>query len=197
MSRPGVVGLVLAAGASKRMGPDRNKLLESIRGRALVTVPIQALRDAGVERIVVVLGHEADRVRAVLPEGVESIVHEGHDEGMGSSLAAGARHVRASDPEAAILVCVGDLPGLEPEPIRILLDAMAGAPADAIGVPVHAGRRGHPVCFGPARTGALASCSGDEGAKGVLRAAGASLIEVPVASSAILEDADTPADFDD
>ncbi len=196
MSAKDVVGLVLAAGTSSRMGAARNKLLESIGGRPLVRIPIEAMRDAGLGRIVVVLGHEAERVAAVLPAFVESIVNARHAEGMGSSLAAGARHIRRTDPQAAILVCVGDLPSLSADPIRRVLDAFSTAGPDAVVVPVASGRRGHPVLFGAKRAAALESCAGDEGARGVVEAAGAAVFEVEVGTASILEDVDTPADLD-
>ena len=195
MNATRIVGLVLAAGRSTRMGADRNKLLESIDGRPLVTLPITAMREAGVERIVVVLGHEADRVRAVLPDFAEPIVCDGFADGMGSSLAAGARHIRRVDPEAAILVGVADLPRLSAEPIRRLVEALSDAPNDAIGVPTASGRRGHPVLFGPGRAALLEACAGDGGARGIVLAAGASVIEVEVGTSAILDDVDTPDDL--
>lgn len=195
MNASRIVGLVLAAGRSTRMGPDRNKLLESIGGRPLVSLPITALREAGLERIVVVLGYEAGRVRAVLPDFAEPIVHDGFADGMGGSLAAGARHIRRLDPDAAILVCMADLPRLSAAPVRRLVEALADAPNDAIGVPTASGRSGHPVLFGPGRAGELEACAGDEGARRIVRAAGASVIEVEVGTSAILDDVDTPDDL--
>ena len=195
MSAREVVGLVLAAGTSSRMGPDRNKLLETVRGRPLVTIPIEAMRDAGVGRVVVVLGYEANRVGDCLPAGVESLVHEDYAGGMGTSLAVGARHVRATAPAAAILVCVADLPGLSSDPVRDILVAFESAASDAILVPTAGGRRGHPVLFGPDRTVALEACDGHEGARSVVRAAGPAVVEVEVGTTGIHHDVDTPEDL--
>ncbi len=193
-----IVGVVLAAGASTRMGAERNKLLLEIGGRALIERVVDALVGAGLERVVVVLGHEAGAVRARLGEraGVECLEHPGWREGMGSSLAAGVRHVIASAPDAAILVCVGDLPGLRSDAVRAVVQAYREADrADAICVPVHGGRSGHPVLFGPAWQPDLAALSGDRGARALIDAAGPVLIRVTIADPGIREDVDSPADL--
>jgi molybdenum cofactor cytidylyltransferase len=193
-----IVGLVLAAGASTRMGAERNKLLVEIGGRALVERVVDTLVEAGVERVVVVLGHEAAAVRARLGDraGVEYLEHPGWREGMGSSLAAGARHVVASASDAAILVCVGDLPALTAGAVRAVVQAHRGSGrVDAICVPTHDGRPGHPVLFGAAWSDALGHLSGDRGARALIEAAGASVVRVPLADPGILEDVDSPADL--
>src|SRR5438309_80621 len=61
-----VAGVVLAAGASRRMGPGRNKMLLEFEGEALVRRAARRALAAGLSPVVVVLGHEADRTRAAL-----------------------------------------------------------------------------------------------------------------------------------
>src|SRR5947199_10552466 len=61
-----VAGVVLAAGASRRMGPGRNKMLLELEGEPLVRPAVRRALTAGLSPAVVVLGHEADRARAVL-----------------------------------------------------------------------------------------------------------------------------------
>src|SRR5207247_5174500 len=63
-----VAGVILAAGASRRMGPGRNKLLLRLEGESLVHRAARRASDAGLAPLVVVLGHEADRVRAELAD---------------------------------------------------------------------------------------------------------------------------------
>jgi CTP:molybdopterin cytidylyltransferase MocA len=61
---PAITAIVLAAGASTRMG--RNKLLLEVEGETLVRRAVRAAAGAGLGRVVVVLGHDQARVRAQL-----------------------------------------------------------------------------------------------------------------------------------
>ena len=91
--------MVLAAGSSSRMG--RNKLLLELAGEAVVRRAVRAAVESGVERVVVVLGHEEALVRSALA-GLPcvTIVNPDHAQGVGTSLHAGVR--RASE-EAAVV----------------------------------------------------------------------------------------------
>lgn len=196
-----VVAIVLAAGRSARMGSDRNKLVEEVASRPLVAWPVEALRGAGIERIVVVTGFEAERVEAALVgRDCLFVHHAGWAEGMGSSLACGVRWI-LDGPERpeAILVSVGDLPGLRAVAVAAVLaaarDASGRIPADRIALPTHAGRRGHPVVFGQDAFDALSRLGGDEGARSILREAAARVVEVEVADPGCLRDVDTPAEL--
>ncbi|MFO0688342.1 MAG: nucleotidyltransferase family protein [Myxococcota bacterium] len=196
-----VVAIVLAAGRSARMGSERNKLVEEVGGRPLIAWPVDALRGAGIERIVVVTGFEAERVEAALAgRGCTFVHHAGWAEGMGSSLACGARRILAGPerPEA-ILVCVGDLPGLRADSVVAVLAAVHDGngrfPADRIALPTLAGRRGHPVLFGGDHFDALTPLGGDEGARSILRAHAAHVVEVEVDDPGCLRDVDTPAEL--
>ena len=62
----GLAGLVLAAGASTRMGASTNKLVEEVEGRPLVAWAVDAMIEAGLDQVTVVVGFEAERVRASL-----------------------------------------------------------------------------------------------------------------------------------
>ena len=199
MTRTGAdyVALVLAAGASRRMGADQNKLLEEVGGRPLVAGVVEAFVEAGVDRVLVVVGHEAERIEAVLAgrPGVEWVANAAWSEGMGSSLAAGASALakEAAGRLDGVLVCVGDLPGLSPEVIGQVCAAHAeSASPAAICVPTHGGRDGHPVLFGRVHLDALVAQSGDRGARGLLLEYADDVRRVPVESAGIFEDVDTP-----
>ena len=62
----GVAGVLLAAGASRRMGPGRNKMLLKLEGEALVRRAARRALAAGLSPVVVVLGHESDRAKGEL-----------------------------------------------------------------------------------------------------------------------------------
>lgn len=200
-----IAGIVLAAGCSSRMGPERNKLVEPIAGRPVVAWPVDAILEAGIDRLLVVVGFEADRVRAALRgRACRFVEHAGWREGMGSSLARAMGVLLAeSPPPDAVLVCVGDLPGLRAADVARVLEAARSAERadgtidpDRIVVPVSEGRRGHPVCFGARHFPALARSSGDEGARALLAKEADRVVRVELGNDAIFGDVDTPAELE-
>ena len=119
-----ISALVLAAGEGTRFGGT--KQLEILRGRPLVQHAVDAASGAGVDEIVVVLGHDALRVRDALslPEGSRFIVNERYADGQSTSLAAG---LRALDPASeAAIVLLADQPGIEARHVRSLVTAYEG-----------------------------------------------------------------------
>ena len=81
-------GIILAGGLSRRMG-TRNKLLEVWRGKPLLRHVVEAALASDLDDVLVVLGHEADAVRAVLPDGTRTIVAPDHADGLSATLRAG------------------------------------------------------------------------------------------------------------
>ncbi len=196
-----IAGIVLAAGNSSRMGPARNKLVEQIAGRPLVAGPVDALLAAGIEPVLVVTGFEGDRVRSSLGErACQFVRHEAWAEGMGSSLAHGAQAILALAPTPeAVLVCVGDLPGLRAQHVERVVEAAhagsGGIDPLRIVIPTHRSHRGHPVLFGALHFSALARLTGDQGGRSILDANEAHVCTVELDDDAILRDIDTPAEL--
>src|SRR3989304_1018958 len=71
-----VRAIVLAAGKGTRMKCDLPKALHTVAGRPIVNWVVAALHDAGIEEIIVVVGHGAETVTAALPAGVRSVIQE-------------------------------------------------------------------------------------------------------------------------
>lgn len=192
MSRraPRVAALVLAAGRSARMG-GVNKLLAEIGGRPLLARVVDALLATPARPLIVVTGHQARAVSAALGGRDLRFVHNPeYAEGIGASIRTGVRALEAKLDGA--LVCLGDLPHLCAASVADLLDAFA---PDRISVPVHGGRRGHPVLFGRRFFDELARLTGDRGARGVLEAHPQAVREVAVADAGIALDVDDPEDL--
>lgn len=192
-TRPRVAALVLAAGASARMG-GRNKLLREIDGTALVRRVVDRLAASNVDDVLVVTGHDAPAVAAAVAGADVRLVHNAdYAAGMGTSLARGV----ASLPESAAgaMVCLGDMPDFRAESVDRLLARFSPATGTEICVPVHRGRRGHPVLFARGWFGALGALTGDGGARTLLEAEDATVLEVVVDDPGILADYDTPEDF--
>ena len=111
-----ISGVVLAAGTGSRFGAT--KQLAEVGGVPLVLHAVDALRGA-VDEIVVVTGHDADAVEAVLPSDVRSVRNARHRDGMASSLAA-ALHALPDGSEAAVIL-QADQPGVSPDDVRALI----------------------------------------------------------------------------
>jgi molybdenum cofactor cytidylyltransferase len=183
-SAPGRVGaILLAAGRSSRFGAG-HKLLAPWRGKPLVVHAVDAIAAAGLPPPIVVLGHDEDAVRAALAGcDVQFVAAPDWAEGMGRSLAAGIAAVPAE--WDAALICLGDMPAVEPS----LITALAATPGELV-VPVWDGRRGHPVRWPRAAFAKLLALTGDTGGKAAM--ADFSITEIAAASPACLVDVDTP-----
>ena len=112
------VAVVLAAGRGTRMRSDLPKPLVPLRGRGLLLWELEALAEVGVGRVVVVVGHGAEEVRAALPAGVETALQEVRD-GTASAVACVTGPARLA-PQAFVLV--GDSPLLRARSLRRLFE---------------------------------------------------------------------------
>jgi molybdenum cofactor cytidylyltransferase len=117
-----VAGVVLAAGSSARMG--RNKLLLPIGGEAVVRRAVRSALEADLDPVVVVLGHEAERVRAEL-YGLPclAVVNPEHARGVGTSLRAGLAEVSAAARAGAVVVLLADMPFVTASSIRRVVES--------------------------------------------------------------------------
>jgi molybdenum cofactor cytidylyltransferase len=115
-----VAGIVLAAGTSSRMG--RNKLFMELEGEALVRRTVSRVAKAGVDPLIVVLGHEADRVRDAL-DGLpfQAVVNAEYERGVNSSLRAGIHAASETGARAAVVV-LADMPFVTTEMIAVLVE---------------------------------------------------------------------------
>lgn len=187
--RDGITSIVLAAGGSTRMG--RPKMLLPFGARTVLSTAVAPHLEAGVPRVVVVLGDRADdvRSRAGLPcdPRLGVIVNEDWAEGMASSIRRG---LAACGEAAAILIALGDQPGVDAARIEALLSAWA--PGIPLVVPVHEDRASHPVLFARSLFDELAALRGDVGAREVVRRHWAKAARV---SAPALADLDTEEDY--
>ncbi|MET8307447.1 nucleotidyltransferase family protein [Micromonospora sp. NPDC005173] len=180
-------GLLLAAGAGRRFGMP--KALLSYRGRPLVEHAAAILTAAGCRPVVVVLGAQAELVRA--STRLPGVVHnDDWTTGMGSTLRAGLSALTSGTAVAAVVTLV-DMPGLTPEAVRRVA---RDATADSLTVATYQdGRRGHPVVLGRHHwAGVAAAATGDRGARDYLRAQGDAVRLVPCADVADDTDVDLP-----
>lgn len=169
MGVPPVAGILLAAGASRRLGGP-NKLLVEVDGRPLVRRTAEILSAAGIGPLFVVTGPAAGDVAAALAGLDVRLVHnEEAAAGMGLSLARGAAAVLA-DPGAAVgvAISVADLPWLGIGGVRPTLAAFHENGARLAVLPEQDGVPGHPVVVPLDLMRQLTTLTGDRGARALL-----------------------------
>jgi CTP:molybdopterin cytidylyltransferase MocA len=159
-----IVGVVLAAGAGRRMGAPK-ALVRDAEGTAWVVRISRLLAAGGCDPVVVVVGAAAAQVTAELSsEPVRVVEATNWEQGMGASLRAG---LDALNPADAALVVPVDLPGLTAAAVRRIA---AEAGRDALVRAVYAGTPGHPVLLGSDHwPGVREAAVGDQGARTYLR----------------------------
>lgn len=157
-----VTGLLLAAGAGRRMGGPK-ALIRHSDGASWVEAGRGVLLDGGCDDVLVVLGASADEAAALLPDDTLAVVADDWADGMGASLRAG---LAASGDADAALVHLVDLPDVGADVVaRVLKHASREALARA----VYGGRPGHPVLIGRDHwSGVTDSAVGDQGARDYL-----------------------------
>ena len=187
---PRIAALVLAAGRSRRM-EGTNKLLASIDGRPMVTRVAAALAESAADPVVVVLGHEAERVRRSLAgEDVTLVDNPDFAEGLSTSLGRGLEALPAA--AEGVLVCLGDMPRVGAEDIDRLIAAFDPLAGRAICVPTHRGKRGNPVLWGRRFFDEMAALKGDVGARHLIGEHADLVTEVEMSGDGVLVDVDTP-----
>lgn len=165
-------GLLLAAGAGRRMG--RPKALVSDGRGGWLARAVQTL--AGCETVTVVLGAGADEaIRLLDPYDVTVVIATDWADGMGLSLAAGLRHLMDGEVTRAVVHLV-DLPDVGAEVVG-RVRAQPGR-AEALARATYLGHPGHPVLLGRDHwAGVLATCQGDQGARSYLATHDVALVE--------------------
>lgn len=193
---PRCVGVVLAAGASRRMGTPKAAL--TLGGRTFLAHVVAALHGGGVPDVVVVIGDDpggavAGAARAC---GVGWVRNPAPERGQLASLQVALEHVARTVPAAdAVLVALVDHPAVRAATVAALREAAAREPSAAILVAAHGGRRGHPVLFRRSVWPELLAAPDEGGARTVVHADPARVRVVAVDDPGVVMDVDTPEDL--
>ena len=193
-------GVLLAAGMSSRMGAE-NKLLVEIDGVPMVRRAAEAMVSGGIRHLVVVTGHQAEEVGAVLsdleaPDLELSLVHNpDFSDGQAGSVAAGIAALPAG--LSGALIGLGDMPFISPSLVAEMIHDHSGLGDHEmrISFPVFEGRRGNPVLWGKGFFGALSGLSGDIGGRHILSQNPAAVNSISWTDDSIHRDIDTPTDL--
>ena len=185
-----IVGIVLAAGLSTRMG--KLKQLLPIAGKPVVCRVAETMRSR-LGRVVVVLGHRAEEVAAVLHDSrVECVVNDGYRDGMLNSVQCALRHIGS---ELDFAISLGDQPSLRVETVEAVLAAWQQTDKQIV-LPTYEGKRGHPVVLGWRYTPQILGLETGFGLNVITRGFPADTLEVALNASEILEDMDTPEEYE-
>ena len=189
--------VVLAAGASSRMGQPKAALPMGPRGETVLSRGVTSLLAAGVPRVVVVSGAHPDAVRLALrlrDPRVRVVDNPAWREGQLSSLLCGLAALDGPALEAMLMTLV-DVPLVAPDTIRRLMRTWreTGAP---IVRPARGEEHGHPVLFARRVFAELRAADPASGAKPVVHAHATDLVNVPARDDGAFLDLDTPADYE-
>jgi len=187
-----VTGIILAAGMGSRMG--RTKQLLLFRGRTILECVIDNSLASRLQRVIVVLGFQADLVEPLVKgRDVAVVFNPLYESGQSSSLKSGLRAV--TDDAEAVLFLLGDQPLVTPQTINTILSAYETSTTAPIVMPVYEGKRGNPVLFSRATFPRLESLQDDCGARQLFELYAGDIVTVPIADSSIVFDIDTEDDY--
>ena len=191
-----ISAVILAAGESKRMG-KQNKLLLPVAGEALLVKLIKSVCDSDVGQVIVVIGHEAEKIRRKLNSFPLSFVYNPNfSEGMTTSIKSGVKEV---SPDCdGYMICLADMPFINTSEINKLIHAYAQNRIKKnrlIVIPVYQGHRGNPVLFSTEFREDILEHKMEYGCKGVIMNNFESVKEIEMDDDSMLLDVDTLEDY--
>jgi molybdenum cofactor cytidylyltransferase len=190
-SRPRIAAIILAAGSSRRTGPQNKLLANSAPGQSMITQVADNVLASAASPVIVVTGHQEERIKEALAGRDVRFVHApDHADGMAFSLRAGIAAL--SESIGAALVCLGDMPLVDTGTLNRIIAAYDPAEGREIIIPVFDGQRGNPVLWGARFFPDFLSLTGDVGARQILHLHMEAICEIEAGTDAVLRDFDTP-----
>lgn len=200
-----ITAIILAAGTSTRLGTPKQLLL--YKGCPLLRQTVNTLMKTKVNQIIVVLGHEADKIAKVLHGlPVQIVVNKDYLKGQSSSLKSGlsaySNWLSSQNPDNAsflhghhqgILFALCDQPLVKHESVNLLIERFQQN--GGIVVPVYSGRRGNPVIMEQKYLSEFNSITGDVGARDIIINNAHDVSRVEVDDKGVIFDIDTLEDY--
>ena len=188
-----IVGVVLSAGESSRMG--RPKALLPIEGQTFLERIVAALKKTQVGKIIVVLGHDAENMtREIKHLPVEVLINSDYQLGQLSSLQTAVRHLQSDEHCDGMLVHLVDHPYIDGKLVDLMIQRFYES-TKLIVVPRYQGKRGHPVIFSRSLFGELLDAPIEQGAKAVVNAHAKETLEIAAGDEGVTIDIDTPDEY--
>ena len=193
MVRPNdVAAMVLAAGRSSRMG--KFKPLLPIKGNTLIEQVIKNIRAASIERILVVVGHQAETLIPILERNeVCWAANPDYIQEMFSSIKVGVDHLDGR--LRAFFLVPGDMPFVRPQTFQKLLAAFDSEKMDMLR-PRYGDKRGHPVLISASRIPSIAGYGGSGGLRAVVNKQNWRTVDLDCNDPGILVDLDNLVDYE-
>lgn len=191
---PKISGIILAAGLSTRMGEPK-QLLPFGRSTIIETV-IDNLLGSKLSEVVVVVGHQAEKIQAhIQHKPVKIVFNPDYQEGMLTSAQCGVKAISAAaDAFAMTLV---DLPLITPDLVNLVIDTYAQTES-RIAVPSYNHRRGHPVIFNRRYATAILALDAESGGvRSLYRKYADDIQYVTVDTDRVLTDIDYRTDYEE
>lgn len=192
-----IAAIILAAGESRRMGSPKARLPYPEPDGSESTFLEHLLKvfsSSAADPVVVVLGHEAEELARGFDFGAARVaVNPHYRDGMLSSIQTGLRAL-GDDPVSGALVCPVDHPDIDPSVVDTLITRYRETRSPIV-LPVHDGRRGHPVLFSSDVFPELLAAPQTVGARQVVWDHQRDLLEVEVSDAGVTVDVDTPSDY--
>jgi len=190
-----IPAIVLAAGRSSRMGRAK-AMLPVGGGDTFLTRIVRTFREAGVDDVIVVVGHEADAIaRAFSESGLAArfVVNRAYDRGQLSSLIAGLNAIDRPGVAAALVTLV-DVPLVSAATVRAVVDRYRASRVPVVR-PTSGSRHGHPLLIDRALFDLLRRADPEEGAKPVVRAHASAAGDLAIADEGAFTDIDTMEEY--
>jgi molybdenum cofactor cytidylyltransferase len=190
-----ITGILLAAGESSRMRGAFKPLLKWGK-RTVIGECVHQMRNSQLAEIFVVLGHREMEIRQTLAgSGVQYAINEDYHRGMLSSVKAGLAMI-SPNADAALIALV-DQPMIDREIIDALIAAFI-AGGKGVALPTYQGKRGHPIIIAAKYFEEVMRLDEDspEGLRQFIDQHRGDTLEVPVSTSAVIEDIDLPEDYE-
>jgi molybdenum cofactor cytidylyltransferase len=189
-AKPRVAALVLAAGMSRRMAPLNKLLIGLPSGQTMIAQTVDRVLASSASPVIVITGHEEVQIKqALVGKNVRFVFASDHAGGLAASLRAGVSAL--SENVGAAVICLGDMPLIDPETINRMVAAFDPSEGREIIIPTFDGQRGNPVLWGRRFFSALAALSGDSGARQIFHKHMEFVSEVNASNDSVLRDFDT------
>ena len=192
-----IMGVILAAGNSTRMGKD-NKLLKNIDGSPLIRNIALEITKSDLDSCSIVLGYQSDKVADVIKDlNINLILNPLWKEGQASSLKAALNSLTSSYSD--LLIMLGDLPGIKSGHINRIIEEHLSSEnrRSKITIPSFKGEKGNPVIWGKSFFHDLSNLEGDVGGRVLFDQHPAAINLIEMDDPGVVTDTDTPGDFDD
>ena len=193
--------IVLAAGLSNRMETE-NKLLLPFQGKTILETTLSNILEADIGEVIVVVGHEAEKVKAVL-KNYSIIIVENLDyhKGMTTSIQTGilaTQNSKLKTQNSGYMICLSDMVLIEPYEYRLLAQQFLDfykQDEKVIIQPVFKKKRGNPVIFSSFYKNVILETEDTEGCRSVVQAhkKHVKLVEMP--TNHVLQDVDFIEDY--